>query len=78
MNDVVTEKWQMIQFATQHGAKVTNELGELVKSTKEYSDAVHCYTSFPYYYLSSAENHELLFDGKTYDEWHNEKVFDVE
>lgn len=80
MNTQITlsEKWQMIDFATKHGAKVTNEKGELVKTSIEYSDAVKCYASFPYYYLSSAENQELFFDGKTYDDWHNENVFDLE
>jgi hypothetical protein len=74
----VTEKWQMIDFATKHGARVTNEKGEKVVTADNYDDAVKCYTSFPYYYLSAAENHDLLFDGKPYDQWHSEKVFDVE
>lgn len=74
----VTEKWQMIDFASQHGAKVTNSNGELVRVSKDYEDAVKCYTTFPYYYLSSAENQELLFDGKPYEQWHSEKVFDLE
>jgi len=79
MNTITfTEKWQMIDFATKHGAKVTNEKGEVVRVGVEYSDAVKCYPKFPHYYLSSAENHEYLFDGKSYDDWHNEKVFDVE
>lgn len=73
----VTEKWQMIVFATIHGAKVTNGEGELVVASKDYPDAVKCYASFPAYYLSSAEKQDLLFDGKSYDEWYSQKVFDV-
>lgn len=75
--ETVSEKWQMIQFARKHGAKVKNEKGEVVWESTEYPDAVKCFVSFTYYYFSSAEKYEYTFDGKTYDEWHNEKVFDV-
>lgn len=65
----------MIEFATKQGAKVKNDKGELVKVAQDYPDAVKCYSSFPYYYLSSAEKQEgLTFDGLTYDEWKEKPI----
>lgn len=75
--NIVTEKWQMIDFATKHGCEVRNDKGEIVRVGDQYPDAVKCYTSFPYYYLSSAENQVLLFNGTTYDEWHSNHVFEI-
>jgi hypothetical protein len=75
----VDEVWQQIQFAEQHGAKVINSKGEMVKIVPNTGDEVKCYTSFPCYYLSTANKQTgLLFDGKPYDQWREEKVFEVE
>lgn len=75
----VDEIWQQIHFAEQHGANVTNDKGERVKIVPGTGDEVKCYTSFPYYYLSTADKQTgLLFDGKPYEQWRDEKVFEVE
>ena len=67
---IITEKYQLIQFATVNGTIVRNSKGYIVKVSNEYPDAVKVYASFPYYYLSTAEKQEeLTFDGLSYEEW---------
>lgn len=70
MSHIITENYQLIQFASANGAIVRNSKGEQVKISKVYPDAVKCYVSGLHYYLSSAEKQEgLTFDGLTYEEW---------
>jgi len=75
----IDEKWQMVEFARQHGCKVTNKYGHQVREHKSsFGNELKVYCSFPMYYMSSTEKEELFFDGLTYDEWHKNKVFELE
>lgn len=70
MSHVITENYQLIQFAEVNGVVVRNSKGERVRVTDNYPDAVKCYVSGLHYYLSSAEKQEgLTFDGLSYEEW---------